>query len=196
MNDACAFVLAGGMSSRMGQDKAFLRFGTSTLLGRALDVTRIVIPEVRIVGSAAKFGAFAEVVEDQFAGCGPLGGIHAALDVSTASYNLILAVDMPFVESKWLSYLLDQARASEAVVTLARCGNRWQPLCAIYREHFGTIAESALKAGHNRITSLFADISPRIIDDAELLRAGFSAEMFRNLNTPEEFERASLVKKN
>src|SRR6267378_5266072 len=77
--DVTAFILAGGKSTRMGTDKAFAALDGRTLLARALDLARSVAPDVRVVGDAAKFAAFAPVVEDVFRDCGPLGGIHAAL---------------------------------------------------------------------------------------------------------------------
>jgi molybdenum cofactor guanylyltransferase len=195
MNDACAFVLAGGQSSRMARDKAFLQFGGSTLLERALTVVREVATEVRIVGSAEKFAAFGETVEDQFRGCGPLGGIHAALRSSACEYNVMLAVDTPFVEGKFLAYLLDEARIANTLVTVPRAEDRWQPLCAVYRREFATLAEASLRAGRNRIDPLFSEFAPRIIEEREITEQGFTSEMFRNLNTPEEFEQAVLIKK-
>jgi molybdopterin-guanine dinucleotide biosynthesis protein A len=194
MIGACAFVLAGGRSSRMGQDKAFLLFGGRTLLDRALATAQAAVPQVRIVGSSEKFENFDETVEDQFPNHGPLAGIHAALRASDCDYNLILAVDMPFVESDWLVYLLEQARTSQATVTLSRGDGAWQPLCAVYRREFADLAEPALQAGCNRIDALFPQAKLRIIGAEELTSRGFSPEMFRNLNTPEEFERAALVK--
>ena len=93
------FVLAGGKSSRMGTggDKAFLEFGGQTLLDRALTVMGEVCDRVAIVGDPARFTNYGSVVADIFQGCGPLGGIHAALVHPPAELNLMLAVDMPFV---------------------------------------------------------------------------------------------------
>lgn len=70
--DVAAFVLAGGKSTRMGSDKAFVMLEGRTLLARALDLARTVTGDVRIVGSVEKFAAFAPVVEDVFRECGPL----------------------------------------------------------------------------------------------------------------------------
>ena len=53
-----------------GTDKAFLEFEGRTLLARMLEIARSVTAEVRIVGDAAKFAAFAPVVEDCFADAG------------------------------------------------------------------------------------------------------------------------------
>jgi molybdopterin-guanine dinucleotide biosynthesis protein A len=189
--DVTAFILAGGKSTRMGADKAFVEYGGRTLLARALDLARSVTAEVRIVGSAEKFALFAPVVEDVFCNSGPLGGIHAALRASVTELNLILAVDMPFVSWTFLQYLISQAgNAPEAAVVVPRGARNWQPLCAIYRRDFAGVAEDALRAGQNRIDPLFNVVRTRVISEDELEGAGFSTALFRNLNTPQELSRA------
>lgn len=185
-----AFVLAGGKSSRMGSDKAFLQLGDETLLTRALKLAGAVVSEVRIVGDAKKFAAFGRVVEDVYRERGPLGGIHAALSGSTTELNLMLAVDLPFVTQKLLQYLLSRALESGAMVTVPRTGSGFQPLCAVYGRGFAEVAEQSLLEGKNKIDSLFARVGTCVIEENELVRAGFSGERFRNLNTPEEFDKA------
>jgi molybdopterin-guanine dinucleotide biosynthesis protein A len=187
--DLTAFVLAGGKSTRMGTDKAFVDYEGRTLLAWALDLTRSVASDVRIVGSKEKFAVFAPVLEDVFRDCGPLGGIHAALRASPTELNLVLAVDTPFVSQAFLRYLITQARgAPDAAVVVPRAGGSRQPLCAIYRREFVDVAESALRAGRNRIDRLFEQVRTRVIEQEELESAGFSSTIFRNLNTPEELE--------
>lgn len=184
-----AFILAGGKSSRMGADKAFLDFDGRTLLERGLELARSITHDVRIVGSREKFAPFAPIVEDVFAGQGPLGGIHAALRSSTSDLNLMLAVDAPFVSRALLEYLIDEAHhAPEATVVVPCCNGHRQPLCAIYRREFADAAEKALIAGKNRIDVLFDIVKARVIEEEELEQAGFSAVLFCNLNTPEDVE--------
>jgi molybdopterin-guanine dinucleotide biosynthesis protein A len=185
-----AFVLAGGKSTRMGSDKAFLRLGDETLLSRALKTAGGVSGDVRIMGDAQKFAAFGRVVEDVYRDRGPLGGIHAALSGSTSESNLVMAVDLPFVTPEFLRYLLLRARESGAMVTVPRAGGGLQPLCAVYRRGFADVAEQSLREGNNKIDSLFAEVETCVIEEGELVGAGFSAGMFRNLNTPEEFDKA------
>jgi molybdenum cofactor guanylyltransferase len=188
-----AFVLAGGKSSRMGTDKAFLEFEGRTLLARVLDLARSVTPNVRIIGEAGKLAVFAPAVEDVFRGCGPLGGIHAALGASQTELNLVLALDMPFVSFALLQHLITRARNSiNSVVTVPRTTAGWQPLCAIYRREFSEAAESALRAGRYKIDALFNEIQVQIIDENELAEAGFSPRIFCNINTPEDV-RAALA---
>jgi molybdenum cofactor guanylyltransferase len=185
-----AFVLAGGQSTRMGTDKAFLEWHGTTLLGHALARLSEIDAEVRIVGSVEKFAELGNVVEDQFPNHGPLGGIHAALRASSADLNLMLAIDMPYVETEFLRYLVESARESNALVTLPRAGGTWQPLCAVYRSAFADMAEEALERSENKIDRLFPKIALRIVEEPEILKSGFSSDMFRNLNTPEELHNA------
>ena len=193
LRDVAAFILAGGKSTRMGAEKAFLVLNGRTLLARALELARSVTADVRIVGEAAKFAAFAPVVEDVFRECGPLGGIHAALRASWADLNLILAVDLPFVPPALLPLLITRARGSPAKVTVARAGGGFQPLCAVYRRAFTDLAEKALREGRYKIDALFDEAQTQVIGEDELEAAGFPASVFRNLNTREELAAASEI---
>jgi molybdenum cofactor guanylyltransferase len=190
--DVAAFILAGGKSTRMGADKAFVALDGRTLLARALELARSATHDVRIVGEAAKFAAFAPVVEDIFRDCGPLGGIHAALRASQSELNLMLAVDMPFVPPALLPFLIMRARSSAATVTVPRAGGGWQPLCAVYRREFAEVAEKALREGRCKIDALFDAGRTQAVGEKELEAAGFSANVFRNLNTREELEEGSF----
>jgi molybdenum cofactor guanylyltransferase len=188
--DLTAFVLAGGKSSRMGTDKAFLLLEGQTLVERALELARSVTEDVRIVGARDKFAAFAPVVEDEYAERGPLGGIHAAVSSTSSDLNLMLAVDLPFLQARFLRYLADEARAANAVVTVPKAAGGLQPLCAVYRREFGPLAEQALSGGRNKIDTLFTQVAVRIIEEDELAHFAFPATMFDNLNTREEWEQA------
>lgn len=188
-----AFVLAGGKSSRMGRDKAFIEFEGETLLARSLKLAKSVAEQVSIVGATSKFAQFGRVIEDVYRNCGPLGGIHAALSTATTELNLILAVDLPFLHKRLLEHLIDEARKSDALVTVPQMRG-FEPLCAIYRKRFAALAEDALRNGRYKIDVLFAKIEPRIVGEEELTRAGFSPEVFGNLNTPEDVEEAARRK--
>jgi molybdenum cofactor guanylyltransferase len=194
------FVLAGGKSSRMGVnrmgaqiDKAFLEIGGQTLLDRALSVMGAVCGSIKIVGDSAKFAKYEStkygpVVADIFPGCGPLGGIHAALVPSSAELNLMLAVDMPFVSAELLAFILAAAEdeSNHAIITVARTGKGLQPLCAVYRREFSAVAEQALRVGKYKIDAAFSGVSTRVIEESELAAAGFSERNFFNVNTPQD----------
>ncbi len=174
----------------MGQDKAFLPFGNSTLLARALELALAATGNAWIVGSAQKFAAFGPVVEDIYPNRGPLAGIQAALAVSEASLNLITAVDMPFLQLDFLNYLIARAQQSQAAVVVPKAGGRFQPLCAIYRKSFAEVSRRSLQAGKNKIELLFSEVPTLVIEGAELERNGFGEDIFRNLNTEQDWQEA------
>jgi|SRR5450432_34011 len=190
-----AFVLAGGKSSRMGRDKATLPWRGQTLLERALEATRAVASVTHIVGAAARFGLCGSVVEDIFPGRGPLGGIHAALRATDRELNLILAVDLPFVTPALLAHLIQRAQEAPQMAVVPRLKTGWEPLCAVYRKEFLTIADGALGRGQNAIHPLLEDaiqgdarLGILAIDEQELANFGFSSRMFRNVNTATDLE--------
>lgn len=101
-------VLAGGLSTRMGTDKAKVRLGRRTLLGH-----------VRVV--AAETGWKVRVIrEDVVERCGPLGGVLTGMLTSQAEMMVFLSCDMPFVQAGWLKKLVQVRKASgaKAVFTL------------------------------------------------------------------------------
>src|SRR5947209_11627265 len=172
----------------MNSDKPLLRLAGRPLLEIATRKALAITDAVFIVGPRSKFGP--QAIEDVFPDRGPLGGIHAALASSSAELNLMMAVDLPFMEIEFLRYLRREAELSSAVVTVPRMDSGWQPLCAIYRYGFLASAEQALRTGHNKIDALFNQLPLRIVEQAELQKAGFTPAMFDNLNTAEDLARA------
>lgn len=188
MKALTAFVLAGGKSTRMGTDKAFLEFSGRSLLANALELARAVAAEVRVVGDPARFSAFGTVVRDVYPDRGPLGGIHAALASSNTELNLMMAADLPLLDVRFLKHLIDIAGTCDALVTVPSVHGYYEPLCAVYRKEFGRLAGEALAANRNKVDALFSVIPVRVVSDDEFASGGFSPTMFRNVNTPEDWK--------
>jgi molybdopterin-guanine dinucleotide biosynthesis protein A len=102
---------------------------------------------------------------------------------------------LPFVEKAFIEHLFSRAQTEAAVVTVPHTRSGFQPLCAVYRKEFAGVAEKSLLAGRNKIDSLFAEVSTEVISEQELVKAGFSVEMFRNLNSPADWEQAKITSK-
>lgn len=190
--DVTGFVLAGGKSSRMGANKALLALNGSALLERAVAILREVCGHVIVVGSRELYQGFGECVEDVYRNCGPLAGIHAALLNSQTAHNVIIAVDTPFLTVELLNYLVERALRSRAVVTAPRVAGAVQPLCAVFSRDFLPLAEAALQSGKYKVEAAFPSEPGQtlIIPEADLGRFEMAGEMFENLNTPEDLERA------
>jgi molybdopterin-guanine dinucleotide biosynthesis protein A len=188
--DLTGFVLAGGKSTRMGRDKAALSLDGRTLLETALSNMRQVTPKVFILGSPDLYQAYGPAIADVIPGCGPLSGIHAALSNTRTEFNLIIGVDTPFFSGELLRYVAERGLASRGVVTAPVVNARPQPLCAVYSRAFLPIAERALQGGAYKVATLFPAEGTLLIPETELAKVAFTAAMFENLNTPEDWERA------
>lgn len=187
MENVTAFVLTGGQSSRMGSDKALLRIGDETLLARTLRIAGSVASKVVIVGPRDRYASYGETIEDIYPGCGPLSGIHAALSSTSTDLNLVLSVDMPLMRQEFLGWLAEQSRGAAELALVPEALGGLQPLCAVYRQPLQPVAEQALKKGDYKIDHLFALVPTRYFPEGEIRDAGFSPDVFRNVNTPEDF---------
>jgi len=192
-NRLTGFVLAGGASRRMGHDKAQIRWKEGTLLTHAIEQIKRVASEVFVVGAVAAENLPVPVLPDGLQGLGPLAGIQAALRYSETDWNLVLAVDLPLVTSAMLAWLADLriGTSRPAIVPLVQL--RLQPLCAIYRRDLLPQIDEALAQRESSIHRLLERLSTRIIEEDQLIANGFSPEMFLNVNTPEDLERARVI---
>lgn len=131
-------VLAGGKSSRMGSDKALLELAGKPLVLHATTKLRRLCAEVGVLGNDAALGRFGTLVRDLHPGCGPLGGIEAALRSSKYDWNLVLPVDVPFLPTflldNWLWAVLHQPASDVRVSMLAVDGAPQPALLIIHRE--------------------------------------------------------------
>jgi molybdopterin-guanine dinucleotide biosynthesis protein A len=198
-----AFVLAGGLSTRMGRDKALLEIGGRPLVEHMLELLRDVGLSPRICGSRPELARFAEVVPDNFPQCGPLGGIEAALAISDSDLNFFVPVDAPELPRGFLLWLMERAERSQAAATIPHFGGRLQPLCAVYNRRLLNGLGQSLTAGNYKVIAAVRETAAMVgeaVDEfnvesvAPTLRPGDwssnrpLASWFRNVNTPEEYE--------
>ena len=186
------FVLTGGRSHRMGQEKALLAFAGRPLAVWMAQLAQRLCREVTLVGDATKYSGLGyPVIEDAFPGRGPLGGIHAALECSEMACNLILGCDMPYLTSEFLEFLVHTAAAddSDAVVPEAKISG-YEPLCAVYRRSCLPAFELALRGGDSKVIRALERVRVRRVTCAEWQPYDPDGNLFRNLNRPEDYQRA------
>lgn len=141
-----AVILAGGKSSRMGCDKAWLPFNGQSLLAHQIAAVRKLNPmEILISGRADTDYRSLDcpVLMDELADAGPLAGIAAGLAASSAPLVLVLAVDMPDMTSAVLRQLLERCAPEAGIVP--RVNRRLEPLAAIYPKVAAPFAVDMLK---------------------------------------------------
>lgn len=186
------YVLAGGKSRRMGEDKALLPFGGRPLGVWVAERVRQVCGKVVVVGDPTKYAGWGfPVARDIFADSGPLGGIHAALCHSEADLNLVVGCDMPYVSPEFLEHLLQIAAETQAdAVVPISAEYGYEPLCAVYKPSCLDRVEQALHAGHRRISEVFSALELRTVPPAEWQPYNPPGRLFQNLNTREDYEQA------
>lgn len=145
--DAAGFVLAGGRSRRMGEDKALVELAGQPLVAHALGILRLAGLAASVAGSRSPLAAFAPVVEDSNAGLGPLGGICAALKSTSARWAVFLPVDLPLLPATLVAFLLDHARITGRAVTLCSVNGYAQTFPAVVDRATLTALEIELAAG-------------------------------------------------
>ena len=185
-------ILAGGKSSRMGTDKAFVR-----VLGRPLiedllaQVAGIGAETIIITNRPDDYRylgvpLFTDVLPDK----GALGGIYTALHSSSQPHTLCVACDMPFVIRPLLDFLISLIPDANADAIVPRLSGETEPFRAIYAQTCLGPIRAALDAGKLRVISFFPDVRVRFVDEAEIDRFDPRHLSFFNVNTPDELEQA------
>ena len=144
---AAGFVLAGGQSSRMGEDKALVRFAGRPLVEIALEVLRGAGLDVFIAGARSSLAGFAPVVEDSESGLGPLSGILAALESTDRRRAVFLPVDLPLLPASLVRYMLHYAQITGRAVTVASVNGFAQSFPAVVDRAALPLLRSELEGG-------------------------------------------------
>ena len=186
------FILAGGESSRMQRDKALLEIGGAPLLVRTARLLESVGGRPTVIGEPASYDSFGlPVVPDDWPGAGPLGGIATALRVSSDTWNLIVACDLPYLTKAWLEYLVARAAASSADAVLPMNTLGAEPLCAAYHKRGEPAIRAALDRGIRKVTDGLQSIGVETITPAEWKAFDSEGLLFKNMNLPRDYEEAT-----
>jgi molybdopterin-guanine dinucleotide biosynthesis protein A len=188
------FILAGGESSRMGRDKALLELDGVALVVRTARLVERVAETPTIVGAPDRLGALGfNVIGDEWAGAGPLGGIATALHASNAPWNLIVACDLPYLTKAWLEYLVVRALSSTADAVVPMNERGAEPLCAIYNRKCEPEIRAALERGTRKVTDGLDGRRVENIEPAEWKVFDSDGLLFKNMNSPADYEEAKAT---
>jgi molybdenum cofactor guanylyltransferase len=189
-----AYILAGGKSSRMGHDKAFLDLGGTPLVLHIASLVQPLIGEPVIVGPPNRYAKLKlRVIPDDALEIGPLGGIATALRDSHEPWNLVLGCDLPLLTSEWLEYLIDRAIASAADAVVPQSAAGPEPLCAMYRKSCAGILEKVIARGVRKVTDALAEIIVERIEPQEWKPFDAGGLLFKNLNSLKDIEEIEVA---
>src|SRR5437660_2754032 len=195
MLDVEGFILVGGASSRMGSDKAQLKFGGRTGVDLVAAALRPKVGTVRLVGSRgeARLSPL-QNVPDLHERWGALGGIHAALAACQSAWAAIVACDLPLVTYELFARLSQFAKEPFDAVVPVQPDGRQQPLCAFYRrERCLAATERLIASDEHTPRALLASVPTRWVEFSELADLPHAERFFLNVNTPADYELAKSI---
>jgi molybdopterin-guanine dinucleotide biosynthesis protein A len=189
-----AAILAGGSARRFaGRDKSALLVDGRSILDRQIAQLSLIADDILLVGRAgegttptgsAANGRF-RLVHDRVPGCGPLGGLDAALAATRDDALLVVACDMPYVTAPFLLFLLTLKHEADAVVPRTEHG--YHPLCAVYTRACQTEVVRCLADRRLKMTQLLENVRVRDVLSPEIEPFGDRHRLLANVNTPAEY---------
>lgn len=188
-------IIAGGQSRRMGRDKAFVELGGKALIERVIARSANLgqSETILITNKPAQYAhlglrMFGDILRDK----GSLGGIYTALTRAKSPDVLVLACDMPFVNTDLLQYMVEQCR-DEFDIVVPTVDGYPQGLHAIYKKTCIAPIAAQLAANRLKIIRFYDQMRVRYLDEADCAPFDPQGRSFANLNTPEELAEAERL---
>ena len=191
-------VLAGGMSRRLGRDKAVELVGGEPLITRVIGRLSSIADQTVVVvndegrASQLPLPESAKVAVDIHPGKGSLGGIFTGLSATDGEWGMVVACDMPFLNLELLEHMLTMRDGYDVVVPME--DGHPEPTHALYSKACLPRIESRLKANDLKIARFFDEVRVKFVPEEEVDRLDPDHLCFFNVNTQQDLDRAlSLV---
>jgi molybdopterin-guanine dinucleotide biosynthesis protein A len=202
--DRSAIVLAGGVSSRFGQDKGILEIANKPLIKYVIDAVSPVVDETIVVtNSQDRITEYAKVVAtdvrfaiDSCESKGPLIGALTGFGAAHGKYALLMPFDTPFVSREVVSLLFELCLGKAAAIP------RWpneqiEPLHAVYQTKLALeAAKSAVSEGKLTMRAMIEKLrGVRYVSTLVIQQLDPDFKTFFNINTPLDLKKAMAMVK-
>jgi molybdenum cofactor guanylyltransferase len=185
-NSLSAIVLAGGLSSRMGQDKALMAIEGTPMLTRICGIAKqcadpvwVVTPWVERYQPIVEGVRWVEEVQHTEEPNGSLIGFIQGLEKVETEWVLLLACDLPNLRLEVLQHWKSLLSQTEAAALLPKNPEGWwEPLCGFYRQNNLERLQTYVAGGGRSHQGWLAQ---QRVDEL-----GADAQMLLNCNTPED----------
>jgi len=173
-------LLTGGHSSRMGQPKVNLPFGSETFGSKAIGLLRQFCNEIIISQNTQMVISDYQSIADNYSDIGPMAGIEACLKVSANDWNLVIACDMPFLEASTIEMLFQNI--DDAMAVCFRHKGFGEPLCALYHKSALPIIQASIADSEYSLQQLLKKLKTRFIEADEMVQHQLS-----NINSQADY---------
>ena len=200
--DIDAFILIGGLSSRLGVDKALVEFDGQPLAPRSACIINAALSPNSITFVARTENQFTTglfsalghpVIADLKPGFGAWSGLHAALIDTRSEWTFILACDLPFVSRELLQLLRRSVMGDIDAVVPRQQDELLQPLCVFYRKQPALALVESFFVGQKPLpplNAIFEDLKTRIVEADEYSGLPNAEKLFLNINTENDLAAA------
>jgi molybdenum cofactor guanylyltransferase len=188
-----SIVLAGGRGRRFGRDKLSEMIGDRTLLQRVIDRLDGLSSQILVVIAQGQSQpslslTSAQVIVDLYPEKGALGGIYTGLVASRSFHSLVVAADMPFLNTSLLRYMIESSPAYDVVIP--RIDGTLEPLHAIYSKNCVAYMKQQIERDRFKIRDFFEQVKVRYVEQAEIDQFDPQHLSFFNINTLADLRRA------
>lgn len=152
-------ILAGGLSERMGEDKAMLSLPGEEVSYIQKIASTVDFFEEKLISIREKeyqVDGF-RCIRDMTERIGPMGGIYSALQQCESDALLVLACDMPFFTKECAEELLNAFMNNNCDICLCVSSSGIEPLASIYHKRCMEVIERKMHVGDYRLRSLFSE---------------------------------------
>ena len=204
MEPISGIILAGGSSSRLGQNKALIQVEGELLIERVVRKLRPLLAEIVVVIGESQTRTAPHdlpflglrtvpdaLIRDTYQGIGTLGGLHAGLDAISTTYGLAVGCDMPFLNTDLIRYMISLAHGYDAV--MPHVDGYFEPLHAVYARRCRHAFERAILGGQWRVLDACAGMRMRYVQGDEVARYDPDRLSFFNVNTPQDLAHMQAI---
>lgn len=188
-SDITGIILSGGKSSRMGENKSFLKIQNETIIERIVKLMKSIFDEVMIVTNSPDEYKFLglPLYKDIYKNKGPLGGIHSGLTHSKSEKNFVISCDVPLMTEEMIEYIVEYK--SDKTIKFCNAAGYHQPLAGVYSKSLIVEIEKLISGGdvpdksfHHFLKMVEAEtICPESLPF-------YKHEIFFNVNNPKDYE--------
>ena len=181
------YILAGGRSSRMGEDKGLILLNRKPIISYVINQLRPAVDKIIIVSNNTVYAQFGyEVIEDTIKNIGPSAGILAALNHTDTEKNFIVSCDMPFITTSSIEYIINKSNDYQIAVPIYK--DKYEPMFAVYSKECVNKWEELIMLGTFKmmyIINHFSVLKLNVDNNQE-----FNDSIFININTKEDLQKA------
>ncbi|MBU1097519.1 MAG: molybdenum cofactor guanylyltransferase [Bacteroidetes bacterium] len=196
--DITGIILAGGKSTRMGENKSFLKINGEFVIERVVKLMKGIFEKNIIITNTPQEYEFLKtsVFKDIYTYKGPLAGIHSGLRHSETEKNFIISCDIPLMRGEIIDYIINYK--TEKPVTVCRADGFIQQLAGRYSKNVLPYAEKVLEKNNTEVRdqqqnqrkcavlSMLEIVGSAIIEVENL--DFYDEAIFYNMNRPEDYK--------